>query len=412
MKKYKSLVLFLILTILSGCSSKAIRIKETMSTVTSDKSKAYIVFAYDPPKALGPAPEVLLYEFDPKTDKQKLLMDFDVHGKFIQKVASGKHYYIIRRAMSTLALREDIKYQCTINAKQGKITYVDLYRVKIFTPQRELLEKKLQEMPCTLDNLHRYGFEKIEEEEDSSSIEGLGVSSEIDKNSIKRYRSPLLENIKISCQNEQVMNFCSSDPFCKTSTLKRINKLPIVKPAKSLDNYKLLEIDDIKSKYNIYHILHKDALQHYRFEIYDYSEKSNEHKYGNIQTVVNFPENIDLEDMSSITQIINNKYNSYSSSDSTGKLMILFNVENYVSGNRAKRYFALSEDNALESMVSFQVSAEFVDLTTGQKIGKIKITRILGIGIFGGSALGVVEDAIDDIFAYTIAVYVKKTSKN
>lgn len=412
MKTHNLLMLSFTITFLlflSGCAGKTVIVQEPLSSLTADKAKAYIAFAYDPPKLLGPTPEALLYEFNATTFEQKLLIEFDTHGKFLQEVTPGKHFYIIRRVMPALALQEDVKYQFSINAKQGEITYVDLQMLKVMTPERKILEGKLQKMSCNSDNLTRYNFEEIQEEKDSSNpVSSFEIRSNVKENSILKYKSPLFGYVEIGCVDNKVINLSSGSSFFKVVTLKGMDELPIIKAAKELDNYKLLQKDDINDKYTIFHLLHKDAFQNYLFEIYEYSETSDEHKYGNIETVINLPKNFDSEDGLVINKTINDTFTSYISTNDNETLKIIFNVENYITGNRAKRYFALSYDNAFESMASFQLSAEFVDVATGKKIGKVKATRVLGIGIFGGSASGLVEDAVNDILTYAKSVYIKK----
>lgn len=371
-----------------GCASQNVVSKEPLPTVTLDKSKAYIAFAYDPPKFFGaPTPAAILYEFDTKTYEQKTLIEFDDNAKFIQTVTPGNHYYILRRVMPALAIAEDVKYQFTVNAQQGKITYIDLQSLKVMTPERKMLEKKIQEMTCTTNNLNKYGFEK--------------VKSDV-------YKSPLLGDIEISCKNDKVVKLSPSDSLIgKMGTLKSLTGLPIVRSAKSLENYKLLDKEDIKVKYQLYHVLHKDAIQKYPFEILQYPDQSNEHKYANIQLDINLPQYLNTEDKSEVSKIIKNEFKSYISSSGPEQLKIICNVKNYIPGNRMGRYSAWSIDDSFEKMSSINISVDLMDASTGKKVGKIEATGILAAGALGGSTPDMIKEVSESILNYIKAVYLK-----
>ena len=396
----------------SGCSSKVLHVEKPLSEITSDKSKAYVAFAYNL-KLFGPIPDAILYEFNPKTfEETKALIDFDENGVFIQQVAPGKHYYIIRRVMPALSIQEDVKYQFTVDAKKGKITYVDLQMLKVFTPQRKRLEEKLQTMSCISINLQQFGFTRIEEHDkaDKNSIIPRQENKSI--NPIKEYESSWLGGMKITCENNKVVKLSHSDSFLNRQllTFAEMKNLQIIKPKETLTSYKPLEKEDIEKKYHVFHIVYKDALQKYPFEIYSYPKQEQINQYKCIQTGISFPAKISTEDRSDISKIINNKFSicNSSASSTTNKLKIIFHIDNYTSGSRAGRYFSMSFDNMFESMSTIQISVDFIDAVTEQTIGKIKVTKVLGGGLFGGSSSGPIEDAVNLIYDYTKAVYLKK----
>lgn len=373
----------------SGCASNNVVMKEPLSNLTLDKSKAYIAFAYRPLEVFGgPTPEAILYEFDSQTFEQKTLIKFDDKAKFIQTVTPGKHYYILRGIMPAMALAEDIKYQFTVNAQKGNITYVDLQSLKIMTSERKMLERKIQEMSCTMTNLNKYGFEKIKDDV---------------------YKSPLLGDIEISCRNDKVVKLSPSYSIFsqRVSTLNSLTKLPIVKPAKSLDNYKLLDKEDIKVKYQVYHVLHKNAKQKYPFEILQYPNPSDEHKYSNIQLGIHLPQYLNAEDKLDVEKIIKNKFNSYLSSSGPEQLKIICNVKHYIPGNRMERYFAWSIDNMVEKMSSINISVDLIDASTGKRVGKVEVTRIVEAGALGGSTSDMIKEVSDSIVNYIRSVYLK-----
>lgn len=395
------------LMIFSGCSGKTITVEKPISDLTSDKTKAYIAFSYKPPNIMGPAPEALLYEFNLKTNYQKELVDFDTHGTYLQSVTPGEHYYIIRRVMPTLALAEDIKYQFTVDAIQGKITYVDLQMLKVITEQRERLETKLKEMPCNSANISQYGFEEVKEKSNSSSVAGIKMASNTDEIAIRKYTSDLFGGMQLNCKNNKVIELTPVNSFFAMATLDSLKALPLIEPSKSNDDSKLLEMDDIKVKYNIFHEMHKDAMQKYPFEIYQYADVASQHQYTGIELEINFLSKVEKDDKDNIQAIIKDAFSSFSSPEDTKQLKLIVTVDNYVVGSRGGRYFALSSDNAIESMASIQISVDFIDSDTGKLIGKVKDTKVLGIGIFGGSSSGIVEDAVDEILKYTKSVYLK-----
>lgn len=393
------------LMVFSGCSSKTIIIDKPVSQLTTDKSKAYVALSYNPPNLLGPVPEAIVYEYNLKTNNQKQLITFDREGTYFVGMEPGKHYFIIRRVMPALALEEDVKYQFTINAIPGKTTYVDLQNLQVVTDQRKTLETKLKETPCNLTNMSKYDFKKIEQEKKSNSgsqwVKQPATSSE---NIILKYRSDLLVS-ELDCQNNKVIKLTNYPLFfSKISTIDNLKALPLIKPSKDNDSSKLMKIDDIKLKHNIYHVTHKNAIQKYPFEIFQYSDDSSLNQYTDIEFDIKYLSKIEEDDKESIESIIKD---TFSSTDSSKKLKLIFTIDNYVPGNRAGRYFALSIDNAIESMASIQISVDFVDVNTGKVVGKVKSTKVLGMGIFGGSGTGIVEDSIDDIYKYTKSIYLK-----
>ena len=384
----------LMLIVLTGCASKTTTVNVPYSSINIDESKAYIVFAYEPFSLLGVSTPPIIYEFNPKSGQQKLVINFDKKGKFFQEVTPGEHHYIIRRVVPAMALQEDMKFHITVNVEKGEKTYVDVQGLKVFTLHRALLESKLQGMQCTLDNLNKYNFKELSH----------------GNNHIVLYESPMFNNINIVCEGDKVVNIYSGTLMSipQALTLKSIEGFSTIRPINEFNQNNLLDIEELNSKYNLFHILHKDALQKYPFEIYHYSAPTNEHKYESIQTVVKSQSNLDSKAMIDITKKISDTFIIPNSSAKTKKLKIVFSIENYVSGNRAGRYFNLLIDNHFDSMASVQITAEYIDTETGKSIGKVKATRVLAIGILGGSSSGIVEDAINDILAYTEAVYIKK----
>lgn len=382
-----------------GCSSSTnnIKISKPKSLILEqDKAKASVVFTTMKAFPLQ-SWHAKIMEFNPKTFVPTYLGTFDEMQTFIHQVNPGEHYYFI----DPLGVKNPLitpKRIVAIKAKAGETIHVNSLFASVMPESRKTIISNISHSECTPNDLKRYGF-----------------FTDTEKNS--QLDSELL-SFQIKCDNKKVIDIVDT----RQMTFDDIEKAMLVAPSE--DDLKKFNVKQDANKYQteiqeLFPILvdeHKNIFQHYNHkmrwsEMYsiDIQEATADENANRFEYIILS----DLNDVGNIEKKFVDTFNNHiinniakAPSGSSNAVMIKYEIENYIDGNQATRYFGLTDSQRIAGMSSLLLNVSFIDVRTGATIGKIKYASILFGGVFGGT-IGLLSDASNHISEYAKMNYLK-----
>lgn len=395
---------------LSGCAgTKNIIVKTPEASVMNDKDKAYVVFTTRKLPLVNRQAKIM--EFEPTTFKPTFLGTFDGMQKYIHKVDPGKHCYLIDPEMDNHVITS--KRIVAIDAKPGEVCNVDSLGATIVPDSRKELTDKIKNSTCSSDGLKRYGFFArvgFELESDLLSYEIKCDGTKVAEVTDKRLLSfdDIQKATLVDASKEDLQEFYAEPKLESAASPYAQEK----KKKSEAKNYQ----DEIAELYPTMVDVHKNVFQlcaHRKFAFRMYSidiiqstKDDSASKYQAIKLSssndIGNTEQKYIDDFNSeITKNVNE--NKIQSSDD---IAIKYQINNYIHGNQALRYFGLTESQRLSGMSSLIINVKFIDIKSNNTIGEINYVAIMYGGALGGT-IGLLSDAATDIVEYAKMNYLK-----
>lgn len=420
--KHKIFLVFLaslVGLLMVGCSatSKNIKVQEPKSVILEkNKDKGSIVFTTMEGRLLSDF-QAKIMEFNPKTYAPTYLGTFNEMESFVHHVSPGKHYYFIH----PVGLHNEFittKRIVSLDIKPGDVVHVNSLLGSVIPESRQAILSKLRNLSCTSKDLKRYGF-KIDSE-NKSELESDFLSFEVKCEGQKVVDVKDTRAFTFNDVEQATLVIPSQDSlkdFYEVKKLKNEASRYVLEEGMPKDEEKYLA--DIKELFPTFVNEHKNVFQYYNqkgrwfpsFQMFsiDVQETTNDEHANAYGKIILSPENeiggIEKKYAEQLNNGITEKITNLPS-DPSDTVIIKYEIENYVHGNQATRYFGLTDSQRLGGMSSLLLNVSFIDAKTGATVGKIKYVSVLFGGLFGGT-VGLLTDASEHITRYAKMNYLE-----
>ncbi len=380
---------------LTGCASKSISVEKTESEITSDKSKAYIVFSR-PYNFLGGGNSIDIVQFNNRNFEPKYVAYLSAGERVIHQVTAGKKYFF-----TDVGANENI---ILIKTKPGNIYYVNIgvtgeaiFFPKLYKERRLTFTKSLEEEKCSNSFLEKYLF-KLEVDKDEE------ISYTVEKNPITRYKSII--QFDIECQNGDVISL--KDKYY-VHTLSELKETDLIKPNEkamkdfSRDIYQYKK--DIKAYYPTWNFKFKNVpmTESVFLDVKQIVEASDFRQYTDFNVVPSKNNTLDKEVIEEFTVSLDSKF-SHINKDKT--VTIEYTLNKLDTGDMFGRYMTMGiAKNSYRSNVGvIDIDIVFKD-TNNNILGAIRLTQLEAGGFLGGINT-LKQDVINAISEYAIKNFI------
>lgn len=387
--KLISMMVFILLVIsMGGCASKSIAVNKSISQLTADKSKAYIIFI----RTLPGLPKADIMHFDNVTYKTKYVASLSNGERVVYPVNVGSNYFYINS-----------NNIININTKAGLVYYVIIDRTsdigffpKLYKKSRFELGEYFKTQKCSPEFLNRFLFIKEDNGYEDSSYE-------LEDNHLK-YLSKT--HFKIKCTDQKITDV---EDIYFNYTLAQLNKTSLIKPTnKGFEYFKDEQEDyeeDIKELYPIWNLKFRDSpyTNDPFLEIKKMTSLKHLHKYSNVKIKT---ANTDYKDNNASVDFKTSLIDEFKEYKQGKELTLEYKINVLDLGNDAAKILSSSFSQSVSKSNYGVIDIDVLFKDNGKIIGKIRITQIDGIG-GGGGLYSITTNIIDIIYQYTLGNFIK-----